>query len=148
MLMAISYQLNNNFKLYNMKRNLLILTIFIIASFSKLNAQNLKNDNQFLKSTALMYATIDLFNNVYKSDDRNDAKNENISLIQTNTNKISNFYNSLKVNFTNDTDFKEYELWVQTITKSTEMLKNDDDTWMLGFTLIKMNINDFVNSKY
>ncbi len=131
-----------------MKRKILILLVFVVVSFTKLNAQNLKNDNQFLKSTALMYATIDLFNNVYKSDDRNDAKNDNISLIQTNTNKISTFYNLLKVNFDNDIDFKEYELWVQTITKSTEMLKNDDDTWMLGFTLIKMNINDFVNSKY
>lgn len=131
-----------------MKRNLLFSTILVIASFISVNAQQLKNDVNFLKSTTLIYSTLNVFDEVYRADNRDETKKNNFTQIATNTEKIKEYFKKLKVDFANDTDFKEYELLVQTITKSTEMLKNDDDTWMLGFTLIKMNINDFVNSKY
>lgn len=134
--------------MYKMKNKILISVVLFSAFFFKMNGQNLKNDVVFFKSTTFVYSSLNSFEEIYNADDQKTVKKEMLPILQKNVSKLSSLYEEVKQKYSNDTDFKEFELWIQAISQSYEYLKNNDDTWMLGFTLIKMNVNDFVNSKY
>lgn len=53
--------------------------------------------------------------------------------------------------YPNDEDVKKLDLWIKAIEKSYENLNSDkwksEPIWQLGFTLIEMDLKDFVNKK-
>lgn len=112
---------------------------------TKLNAQELKTTGAFYKTTTNILTAINSFDEVNSGDLEKETA---IVRIEKNLNAINPNYDLAKEKMPNDEDFKEFELWVLTIRKSLEMLKNDDPTYALGCSLIKMNIYDFMNSKY
>lgn len=126
-----------------MERYIFICLFALIFSFS--NAQELKNTGEFYKTTTNILTAINTFDEV---NNGGLEKKTAILRIEKNLNAIKPNYDLAKEKFPNDEDFKEYELWVLTIRKSLEMLKDNDPTFAFGCSLIKMNMFDFMNSKY
>lgn len=128
-----------------MKHLFFLLLTFSALFTTNLNAQRLKTTKEFYKTTTNILTAINSFDEV---KDGNLDSEIGIEQIEKNLKAINANYESLKKDFGNDEDFKEYELWVLTIRKSLEMLKNDDSTFAFGCSLIRMNVFDFINSKY
>lgn len=127
-----------------MKKSILLLIFSALFTIS-LNAQELKTTGSFYKATTYILTAINTFEEVNNGDLEKETA---ISRIEKNLNAINPNYELAKEKMSNDEDFKEFELWVLTIRKSLEMLKDDDPTYAFGCSLIKMNIYDFMNSKY
>ncbi len=127
-----------------MKKSILLLIFSALFTIS-LNAQELKTTGSFYKTTTNILTAINTFDEVNNGDLEKETA---IFRIEKNLNAINPNYDLAKEKLPNDEDFKEFELWVLTIRKSFEMLKEDDPTYSFGCSLIKMNIYDFMNSKY
>lgn len=129
-----------------MNKSILILLLIVSALLTtNLNAQELKNTEAFYKTTTNILTAINSFDEV---NNGNLGKEIGVTQIEKNLSVINTDYEFLKKDLPNDEDFNEYELWVLTIRKSLEMLKENDSTYAFGCSLIKMNIFDFMNSKY
>lgn len=127
-----------------MRRSILLLMFSVLFTIN-LNAQELKNTGSFYKTTTNILTAINSFDEVNKGYLEKETA---ITQIEKNLNAINPNYDLVKEKLPNDEDFKEFELWVLTLRKSLEMLKNNEPTYSLGCSLIKMNIFDFMNTKY
>ncbi|WP_159800378.1 hypothetical protein [Flavobacterium sp. MK4S-17] len=128
-------------------KNLLYFLLLFAAVSTRVSGQNLKNDCEFFKSATYLYSSINLFDEVLNSDEP-DAASKLLSQLKTKIDKLKVSHQKVKAGFSKDTDFKQYDSWVQVILKSYEMLKAEVDTWQLGYTLIKSDIADFLKTKY
>lgn len=127
-----------------MKRVILLVLLCTIGAAIKTNAQNLKKDAEFFKATTHILVAFDSFDAVNKGDK---TKNEALPLIEKNLNSVENSYNKLKSNFGSDADFKTFELWVQGTKKLLDLMKENDQSYVLGVYLTRLDINDFINLK-
>ncbi len=128
-----------------MKKISMIAILFVMAVFSGVNAQNLKNDCKFQKSVNLIYSSIYQYDEV-KRDDLETSKS--IPILSKNLVKLKSEFSEIKTKYSTDEDFKEFENWVLVLEKSLESLKKDDSVWQMGYTLVKLNLNDFMKLKY
>lgn len=131
-----------------MKKLILFFVFVISLGFTKTNAQILKNDPEFFNTSTYIYTALGNFDEVYKADDRETVKTEKLPLLKRNIEKINATYDLIKNKYTTDTDFKQFDLWVKGINTYYKMLQEDDEAWMLGFFLTKLDILEFYNLKY
>lgn len=131
-----------------MKKLILFFVFVISLGFTKTNAQNLKNDPEFFKTSTYIYTALGNFDEVYKAEDRDKVRTDKLPLLKRNIEKINVSYNLIKNKYTTDSDFKQFDLWVKGINTYYKMLQEDDETWMLGFSLTKLDILEFYNLKY
>lgn len=126
-----------------MKKIFLLTLLIAVSVFSKLQAQNLKNDCEFFKSTTLIYHAVSLF------DEANNGETADIlPSLKIDINKIDAMYKSLIVKYPNDKDLKIFTMWVDVTKKSYHLLREDDSTWQLAYSLLKIDLKDFVNENY
>ncbi|EKT3964917.1 hypothetical protein AAIP55_002399 [Flavobacterium psychrophilum] len=85
------------------------------------------------------------------SNDQNTERLTALPLLKSNINSAKKCYAELKLKYPNDTDLKQLELWIKAIETSYNILNSkdwqNDPTWQMGFTLIQLDIRDFVNNK-
>lgn len=127
-----------------MKKSILMLLFSALFTII-LNAQELKNTGAFYKTTTNILTAINTFDEV---NNGNLEKETAILKIDKNLNAIKLMFETLKVKYPKDEDFKEFEGWVSGIIKSLEFMKKDEPTYAFMCSLIKLNIYDFVNAKY
>lgn len=131
----------------------LIFTLLIIsASFtSNLFAQKSISNINYLKATNNLWSACYSFNSVMSSNDQNTERLTALPLLKSNINSAKKCYAELKLKYPNDTDLKQLELWIKAIETSYNILNSkdwqNDPTWQMGFTLIQLDIRDFVNNK-
>ena len=126
-----------------MKKLCLLSLLICVGVFSKMQAQNLKNDCEFLKSTTLIYHAISLF------DEAKDGETADIlSSLKKDVDKINAIHKSLSAKYPNDKDLKVFTMWVDVTQKSYSLLKEDDNTWQLAYSLLKLDLKDFINESY
>ena len=85
-------------------------------------------------------------NDEVKRDDLETSKS--IPILSKNLVKLKSEFSEIKTKYSTDEDFKEFENWVLVLEKSLESLKKDDSVWQMGYTLVKLNLNDFMKLKY
>lgn len=124
-----------------MKKLLLLALLITVGVFSKVQAQSLKNDCDFFKSTTLTYHALNLFDEAKKSGKATPQLKKDVD-------KINVVYKTLEAKYPNDTEFKTYTMWVEVINKSYSLLKEGDSTWQLAYSLLKLDLEEFINEKY
>lgn len=129
-------------------KNYLILAFVFFTTIINLNAQNLKEDCSFLKTTTLSFAVINSFKQIERTDLNKDELAHQITLIENNIKEIEMLSNKLFLDYKGDEDIEEFKSWVLSLKKSLEFLKNDKSEWNLLYNLLEMNMMEFVNSKY
>lgn len=74
-----------------------------------------------------------------------------LPLLKSNIETAKKYFTQLKSKYPNDKDLKQLDLWIKAMQKSYEGLDNklwkDDTMWQMGFTLIELDLRDFVNAK-
>lgn len=131
------------FQIINLMKTL--VTLLFVFCVLTLSAQNLKNDCKFQKSVNLIYSSMYQYDEVKRD---NSLANKSIMVLENNLFTLKKLYSDLKDKHSNDEDFKEYENWVLTLDKSLIALQGDDSLWQMGYTLVKLNLNDFMKLKY
>lgn len=124
-----------------MKKLFLLILLATVGVFSKVQAQNLKNDCDFFKSTTFTYHALSLFDEA--------KKNEKVTpQLKKDVDKINAIHKDLKTKYPNDVDLKTYTMWVEVVNKSYSLLKEGDATWQFAYSLLKLDLEEFINEKY
>ena len=129
-----------------MKKLILFFVFVVSLGITKTNAQNLKNDTEFFKTSTYIYTALGNFDEVYKSEDREMVRTEKLPLLMKNIERINFSYDLIKNKYSTDRDFKQFDLWVKGINTYYKMLQEQNETWMLGFSLTKMDVLEFFNT--
>lgn len=116
-----------------MKKLFLLALLITVGIFSKAQAQSLKNDCDFFKSTTYTYHALSLFD---------EAKKDGKATLQLkkDVDKINTVYKILNAKYPNDVDLKTYTMWVEVVNKSYSLLKEGDSTWQLAYSLLKLDL--------
>lgn len=128
-----------------MKKSIILSLIMSFVFVVNIKAQELKNTKEFYKTTTNLLTAINSFESLNEGNLDNE---KGVKIIEKNLNNIKSVFDLVKEKYSKDEDFKEYELWVLTINKSLELFKENEPSYSLACSLIKMNIYDFVNGKY
>lgn len=124
-----------------MKKLFLLALLITVGVFSKAQAQSLKNDCDFLKSTTLTYHALSLFDEAKKSGKATPQLKKDVD-------KINVIHKDLKAKYPNDEDLKVFTMWVEVVNKSYSLLKEGDSTWQFAYSLLKLDLEEFINEKY
>lgn len=139
------------YNIIKMKKIIITLLIFSASLTSNLFAQNLSSDFNHLKATNNLWSACYSFNKVMSSQNQSKERLIALPLLKSNIESARKYFIQLKTKFPNDTDLKQLDLWIKTMEKSLEGLNskkwNSDTMWQMGFTLIEMDLRDFVNGK-
>ncbi|EKT3966456.1 hypothetical protein NTJ12_001518 [Flavobacterium psychrophilum] len=123
----------------------LIFTLLIIsASFtSNLFAQNLKKDCEFYKSTTYILYTLNTVNEFTNSKEKDLEKV--LPILESNNIKIQKSFNILKLKYSKDKDFKQYENYVLFSKNVGKMLQENYEGLALGLYLLNDDLTSFLN---
>ena len=134
-----------------MKKTILIMLIFSASLTQNLFSQNLNSDVNFLKATNNLWSATYSFGNVMKSNNQSEERLTALPLLKSNIESARKYFIEINLKYPNDKDLKQLDLWIKTMEKSYENLNsnkwNSDPLWQMGFTLINMDLMDFVNGK-
>ncbi len=134
-----------------MKKNIIIMLIFSASLTQNLFSQNLSSNVNFLKATNNLWSATYSFENVMKSNNQSEERLTALPLLKNNIESARKYFVEINSKYPNDKDLKQLDLWIKTMEKSYENLNsnkwNSDPLWQMGFTLINMDLMDFVNGK-
>jgi len=134
-----------------MKKVIFILLIFSASFTSNLFAQNSISDVSHLKAVNNLWSACYSFNSVMNSENQSKDRSIALPLLKSNISSARKYFVELNSKYPNDADLKQLDLWVRAIEKSYEGLNsknwNSDTMWQMGFTLIELDLRDFVNGK-
>lgn len=130
-----------------------IITLAVILSssiFTSLFSQAFST-NEYLKATNKLWNICSDFRIIKDSEHPERERDATLFLIKNNLESIRNDEKILISKYPNDEDTKKLDLWIKTIDKAYENLKSNrwetEPIWQMGFTLIEMDLKDFVNKK-
>ena len=130
-----------------MKKISFILILSVLA-FTKASAQNLKNDCEFYKTTTYLLSSLHTIDEVLKSNDKETDLAKAMPSLKLNNAKIQKSFTILKLKYSKDKDFVEFENWCLFSNKTGTMLKENDKMLDLGLYLVQDGIINFLNTKY
>ena len=134
-------------QILKMKKISFILILSVLA-FTKASAQNLKNDCEFYKTTTYLLSSLHTIDEVLKSNDKETDLAKAMPSLKLNNAKIQKSFNILKLKYSKDKDFVEFENWCLFSNKTGTMLKENDKMLDLGLYLVQDGIINFLNTKY
>ena len=123
------------------------MLLFTSFTYSKVDAQTIYSDVNFLKANICLFATCNTFDAVYKAENQQLEGEKQLAVIKNRLDLANKYYLILKVKYSSNKDFKLFEQNIQVMLKCYNYLKENDNTWALAFTLVKMNLDEMVNSK-
>jgi hypothetical protein len=126
----------------NLKKIIFVVGFLVSIDVS---SQNLKQDCNFIRSTTYLLSTVSYLDDFMHEQV---SKEEALKAVILNLRLINKISTNLEFNHSEDEDYKTYRGWVDGISKSIEFLKENNDSWMLMSSLIKLDINDFLIKKY
>lgn len=127
-----------------MKKLTLILFLTLISS-SSLFSQEITEDVEFLKANLFLQNAVITYEEIYNN--QNEDFRKKIEDIKSNINLANKHYFNLKhKNYENEI-FATFVDNLQVLEKCIELLESNDPTWTLGYTLAKLNLQDFVNNE-
>lgn len=129
-------------------KKIVFILIFSVVLFAKASAQNLKNDCEFYKTTTYLLSSLYTVDEVLKSNDKETDLAKAMPSLKLNNAKIQKYYNLLKLKYSKDKDFVEFENWCLFSNKTATMLKENDKMLDLGLYLVQDGIINFLNTKY
>lgn len=130
-----------------MKKTILFVLIFSALAFSKVNAQQMYSDPNFLKCALHLYNANSYLDEAYHSDNQDSKAQELLPDIQKNVNAANQYYQVLKTKYSTEKDFKTFEESVQAMQKSCEFISQGEKNWIMLYTLVKINLQDWINQK-
>lgn len=134
-----------------MKKTFFILLIFSASLTSNLFAQNAISDVSHLKAVNNLWSACYSFNSVMDSEDQSKDRLTALPLLKNNIASARKYLVELNSKYPNDADLKQLDLWIRAIEKSYEGLNakswNSNTMWQMGFTLIELDLRDFVNAR-
>lgn len=134
-----------------MKKLILILLVFSASLTSNLFAQNAISDVSHLKAVNNLWSACYSFSSVMNSEDQSKDRLTALPLLKSNIASARKYLVELNSKYPNDADLKQLDLWIRAIEKSYEGLNgkswNSDTMWQMGFTLIELDLRDFVNKE-
>lgn len=129
------------------------ITIFLVL-FSTLTSSYFcqsVNTKEYLKTTNVLWSICNDFKKVKDSEDPEKDRNSIIPILKKNIESAKKESSSLISKQPNDTDIKKLDMWIKVLDKSYVSLTGDkwnsEPTWQLGFVLVEMDLEDFVNNK-
>lgn len=129
------------------------ITIFLVL-FSTLTSSYFcqsVNTKEYLKTTNVLWSICNDFRKVKNSEDPEKDRNSIIPILKKNIESAKKESSSLISKQLNDTDVKKLDMWIKVLDKSYVSLTGDkwnsEPTWQLGFVLVEMDLEDFVNNK-
>lgn len=137
-----------------MKKTIFFVLIFSVSLLTKVNAQNLKNDCEFYKSTTYLLSSLHTIDGVVKSNYSETDLTKALPILEKNKSKIEKSFSILKLKYSKDKDFKTYENWILFNRNVAKMLQENQESqeknanFTLGLYLINLDINDFLDKKY
>ncbi len=126
-----------------------VVFLFLIAlgSSNIMSAQELMSNPDFLKANLYMQNSIILFDEIYNAANQNEEGQSKMNVLQANIDKANKFYLRVKQTNPEGEMFKTFEENFQTIKKSKELLEENDGSWAFAYTLVKLNLQDFLNDE-
>ncbi len=123
------------------------LFLITLGSSNIVSSQDLMSNPDFLKANLYMQNTVILFDEVYNAPNQNEEGKSKLDLLQANIEKAQNHYMQVKRTNPEGEIFKTFEQNIQVLEKSKELLEENDESWALAYSLVKLNLQDFVNEE-
>jgi hypothetical protein len=130
-----------------MKRITLLLLLSTLFIFSKSYSQTIYSDANFLKANLCLYGVCSNFDAVYKAENQQAEGENKLPQIKATLDIANKYYLLVKAKYATDKEFKTFEQNIQVIQKCYNYLKENDNTWALAYTLVKMNLEEMANKK-
>mgnify|MGYP002795206515 CR=1 FL=1 len=112
-----------------------------------MSSQELMSNPAFLKANLYMQNSIILFDEIYNASNQREEGKKKLDILQANIDKANKFYLRVKQTNPEGEMFKTFEENFQTIKKSKELLEENDGSWAFAYTLVKLNLQDFLNDE-
>jgi len=132
-----------------MKTTIAIFLILLSSFSSSLFCQS-TSTKEYLKASNNLWNICYDFRIIKDSEDSNTDRNSALSTIKRNIENAKKEYGLLSSKFPNDPDVKKLDEWIKTVESCYVSLKGEkwqtEPVWQLGFSLIEMDLKDFVNS--
>lgn len=129
------------------------VTIFLIllSSFTSSLFSQSTSTKEYLMATNNLWNICYDFRIIKDSEDSNTDRNSSLPTIKRNIETAKKEYGLLSSKFPNDPDVKKLDTWIKTVESCYVSLKGEkwetEPIWQLGFSLIEMDLKDFVNGK-
>lgn len=133
-----------------MKTAVTIFLILLSSLTSSFFCQS-TNTKEYLKASNNLWNICYDFRIIKDSEDSNTDRNSALPTIKKNIENAKKEYGLLSSKFPNDPDVKKLDTWIKTVESCYVSLKGEkwqtEPVWQLGFSLIEMDLKDFVNNK-
>ncbi|MFC4686572.1 hypothetical protein ACFO4P_06455 [Epilithonimonas pallida] len=133
-----------------MKTTITLLFILISSVTSSLFSQ-VSSSKEYLKATNHLWNICYDLNYLKNAEDVQKERSSILPVLKKNIESAKKDYTLLNTKSPADKDVKQLGLWIKTIEKSYENLSSEswesNPIWQMGFTLIEMDLRDFVNEK-
>ncbi|MBW8522162.1 hypothetical protein K0U91_06735 [Chryseobacterium chendengshani] len=131
-----------------MKTTVTIFLVLLSSFASSLFCQS-TSTKEYLKATNNLWNICYDFRIIKDSEESNTDRNSALPTIKRNVENAKKEYGLLSSKFPNDPDVKKLDTWIKTVESCYVSLKGEkwqtEPVWQLGFSLIEMDLKDFVN---
>lgn len=132
-----------------MKTTITIFLILLSSFISSLFCQ-ITSTREYLKASNNLWNICYDFRIIKDSEDLNTDRNSALPTIKRNIENAKKEYSLLSAKFPNDPSVKKLDTWIKTVEGCYVSLKGDkwqtEPVWQLGFSLVEMDLKDFVNN--
>lgn len=132
-----------------MKTTVAIFLVLLSSFTSSLFCQS-TSTKEYLMATNNLWNICYDFRIIKDSEDSNMDRNSALPTIKRNIENAKKEYVLLSSKFPSDPDVKKLDTWIKTVESCYVSLKGEkwqtEPVWQLGFSLIEMDLKDFVNN--
>ncbi len=130
-----------------------VVSIFLMASMVSVNsfAQSSSSKNNpiysdvnFLKANLHLFSIVVALDEVQNASNQENEKKRVLPVVKSSIDETKRLYNLVKSKSYSESEMKAFEQHVLVIERTLEMLKSKDPSWVLAYTLVKMNLTELV----